>query len=120
MVCPHTDRYVNQGEQILFHFRYPHGGYFDVLEAGPDHVTVNPADPRNNGVLAAPHATSDRAKSRVLSEVGTNDHWVLSSRPAKAQDNIALWSGQTEKRIERYSHSIVLGESCPIGPAVSP
>ncbi len=97
MVCPHTDRYVNQGEQILFHFRYPHGGYFDVLEAGPDHVTVNPADPRNNGVLAAPHATSDRAKSRVLSEVGTNDHWVLFISAGKGAGQYRVVVGANRK-----------------------
>ena len=65
MICTRTDRFVNQGEQILFHFQYPHGGYFDVLEAGPAQVTVNPADPRNQGTLTGPHIASDRAESGV-------------------------------------------------------
>jgi len=77
MVCPREDRVVNQGEQILFHFRYPHGGYFDVVEAGPALVTINPADPRNAGKITSPHMAFDRAGSRVLEEVGTNDHWVV-------------------------------------------
>lgn len=77
MVCARQDRVVNQGEQILFHFRYPYGGYFDVLAAGPSEVTVDPADPRNAGRLSSPHTAFDRTGSRVLDEVGTNDHWVL-------------------------------------------
>ena len=77
MVCRRDDRLVNQGEQILFHFRYPHGGYFDVCDAGPNHVAVNPADPRNGGKLTGPHIAFDRAASRVLDEVGSNDHWIV-------------------------------------------
>jgi len=77
MVCPRQDRLVNQGEQILFHFRYPHGGYFDVMGAGQSDVTVDPADSRNSGKIASPHMASDRAGSRVLDEVGSNDHWIL-------------------------------------------
>lgn len=77
MACPRQDRAVNQGEQILFHFRYPHGGYFDVLEAAPSAVVVNPTDPRNAGKISSPHMAFDRAGSRVLDEVGTNDHWVV-------------------------------------------
>ena len=77
MTCRRGDRVVNQGEQILFHFRYPHGGYFDVREAGPAQVTVNPADPRNAGNISSPHGAFDRAGSRVLEEVGTNDHWIV-------------------------------------------
>jgi hypothetical protein len=76
-VCPREDRLVNQGEQVLFHFMYPHGGYFDVVEAGPARVTVNPADPRNAGKLDSPHTAFDRAGSRVLDEVGTLGHWVV-------------------------------------------
>ena len=77
MVCPRDDRVVNQGEQILFHFRYPHGGYFDVLDAASGEVAVNPDDPRNAGKLSSPHMSFDRAASRVLDEVGTNEHWVV-------------------------------------------
>jgi hypothetical protein len=77
MVCLREDRAVNQDEQILFHFMYPHGGYFDVLEAGPAQVTVDPQDSRNAGKLTSPHMVFDRAASRVLDEVGTNDHWVV-------------------------------------------
>ena len=77
MTCPRQDRIANQGEQILFHFRYPHGGYFDVVEAGPQSVVVNPDDPRNKPKLARPHHVADRNGSRVLEEVGTNDHWIV-------------------------------------------
>jgi hypothetical protein len=77
MVCPRTDRCVNQGEQICFHFCYPHGGYFDVLGADPTHVTLNPHDPRNRGSMTAPHIISDRGTSRIIEEVGTNDHWIV-------------------------------------------
>ncbi len=77
MVCPRQDRVVNQGEQILFHFRYPHGGYFDLVEAGAAEVAVDPSDPRNAGKISSPHMAFDRAASRVLEEVGENRHWVV-------------------------------------------
>lgn len=77
MTCPRADRVANQGEQIIFHFRYPHGGYFDVLDAAPQEVSVNPQDPRNAGKIASPHRGWDRAGSRVLEEVGTHGHWIV-------------------------------------------
>ncbi|MDR2674524.1 MAG: immunoglobulin domain-containing protein, partial [Opitutaceae bacterium] len=73
----------NQGEQYLFHYRYPYGGLFDVAQAGPDSVTLDPSgvppipgqpdDPHYND----PHYFTDNAGSRVLPEVGTNDHWLV-------------------------------------------
>jgi hypothetical protein len=77
LTCPRKDRYINQGEQILFHFCYPHGGYFDVVEAGLAEVAVNPADARSAGRVTAPHVLFTRVGSRVLEEVGANDHWLL-------------------------------------------
>ena len=77
LTCPRKDRYINQGEQVLFHFCYPHGGYFDVVAAEAAQVTVNPADARNAGRVTAPHVLFSRVGSRVLEEVGANDHWLL-------------------------------------------
>jgi hypothetical protein len=97
MVCSREDRVVNQGEQILFHFSYPHGGYFDVLEASPSEVVVNPADPRNAGKLSSPHMASDRAGSRVLDEVGTNDHWVVFVSAGKGAGQYRVVTGADRK-----------------------
>jgi len=101
MVCPRQDRAVNQGEQILFHFMYPHGGYFDVLDAGPAAVAVNPDDPRNAGKLASPHTAFDRAGSRVLDEVGTNDHWVVfvSSGKGAGQYRVVVGAERSPGRV---------------------
>jgi hypothetical protein len=97
MVCPREDRAVNQGEQILFHFSYPHGGYFDVLAAGPGEVAVNPADPRNTGKLSSPHMAFDRAGSRVLDEVGRNDHWVVMVSAGKGAGQYRVVAGADRK-----------------------
>ena len=77
MVGSHQDWNVNQGEQILFHFKYPHGGCFDVLAADAQSVSINPQDPRNQGSLRQPLVVSSRAASRILPEVGRNDHWIV-------------------------------------------
>jgi hypothetical protein len=77
MVSRQEGQIVNQGEQILFHFRYPHGGYFDVLAADAQSVSVDPGDPRNQGTMTRPHTVASRAGSRILPEVGRNDHWVV-------------------------------------------
>ncbi len=77
MVSPRQDRRVNQGEQILFHFKYPHGGYFDVLAAGERSVSVNPRDPRNAGEQSNAFGGGSRAGSRVLPEVGRNANWIV-------------------------------------------
>ncbi len=93
MVCPRADRVVNQGEQILFHFKYPHGGYFDVLDAAPTQVAVDPQDARNAGKLASPHMSFDRAASRVLDEVGTNEHWVVFVSAGKGAGQYRVVTG---------------------------
>jgi len=98
MVCPRADRAVNQGEQILFHFMYPHGGYFDVVEAGPAQVTVDPLDSRNGGKLTSPHMSFDRAASRVLDEVGTNDHWVVFVSSGKGAGQYRVVIGADRQR----------------------
>ncbi|NQU43718.1 hypothetical protein HQ520_10560, partial [bacterium] len=67
----------NQGEQYLFHYRYPYGGYFDVLDPTANSVTVDPDDPRNDGTITNTIGLTDRTASRVLPEVGDNDNWVL-------------------------------------------
>jgi len=70
----------NQGEQYLFHYRYPPGGLFDVIRAGKDSVTL---DPTRAGTYApgdkfskAHYFINDRG-SRVLEEVGQNDNWIV-------------------------------------------
>lgn len=108
MICRRDDRLVNQGEQILFHFRYPHGGYFDVCEAGPDHVAVNPADPRNTGTMPGPHTAFDRAASRVLDEVGGNDHWIVFVSAGKGAGQYRVVVGA-----ERLPDRVVLGLDRP-------
>jgi len=100
LTCPRTDRSVNQGEQILFHFFYPHGGYFDVVEADRAQVTVNPADARNAGKVTAPHMLTSRAGSRVLAEVGANDHWLLFVSAGKGVGQYRVVIG-AERRPDR-------------------
>lgn len=104
MVCPREDRAVNQGEQVLFHFRYPHGGYFDALEAGAADVSINPSDPRNSGKITSPHMASDRAGSRILDEVGTNDHWIVFISAGKGAGQYRAVTG-----ITRLVDRVVLG-----------
>lgn len=101
MVCPREDLAVNQGEQILFHFMYPHGGYFDALDAGPAAVAVNPADPRNAGKLTSPHMSFDRVGSRVLEEVGTNDHWIVfvSAGKGVGQHRVVVGTDRARERV---------------------
>jgi hypothetical protein len=68
---------VNEGEQILFHYRYPHGGYFDVVDADYDFVTISPDDLRNAGSTDSMGRAPDRRGSRILDETGSNDHWLV-------------------------------------------
>jgi hypothetical protein len=68
---------VNEGEQILFHYRYPHGGYFDVIDADYDFVTIDPDDPRNAGSTDSMGRAPDRRGSRIPDEIGSNDHWLV-------------------------------------------
>ncbi|MCK5804765.1 MAG: hypothetical protein KAI66_18145, partial [Lentisphaeria bacterium] len=93
MTCPREDRITIQGEQILFHFRYPHGGYFDVIDAGPQSVAVNPDDPRNKPKLKSAHQVADRNGSRVLEEVGTNDHWIVFLAAGKGVGQYRIVTG---------------------------
>ncbi|NOZ23003.1 MAG: hypothetical protein GXP25_18145 [Planctomycetes bacterium] len=97
MKCSRKDRFANQGEQILFHFRYPHGGYFDVVEAGAQSVVVNPDDPRNKAKLKSPHHVVDRAGSRVLEEVGTNAHWIVFIGGGKGVGQYRVVTGAERK-----------------------
>jgi hypothetical protein len=70
----------NQGEQYLFHYRYPPGGLFDVIRAGANSLTLDPsrADSFEPGdkFSKAHYFISDRG-SRVLDEVGQNDNWIV-------------------------------------------
>ena len=70
----------NQGEQYLFHYRYPPGGLFDVIRAGKNSVTLDPsrADRFQPGdkFSKAHYFINDRG-SRVLDEVGQNDNWIV-------------------------------------------
>lgn len=70
----------NQGEQYLFHYRYPPGGLFDVVRAEKDSITLDPtrADSFEPGdkFSKAHYFINDRG-SRVLDEVGQNDNWIV-------------------------------------------
>lgn len=70
----------NQGEQYLFHYRYPPGGLFDVIRAEKDSITLDPtrADSFKPGdkFSKAHYFINDRG-SRVLDEVGHNDNWIV-------------------------------------------
>ncbi|MGH7266134.1 MAG: hypothetical protein ACREMB_15005, partial [Candidatus Rokuibacteriota bacterium] len=75
---PASRMHANQGEQYLFHVWYPQGGLFDVLEADGrtvaiDTRNVRPGVPGDRGGLLS----SSAAGSRVLDEVGRNDHWIV-------------------------------------------
>ena len=70
----------NQGEQYLFHYRYPYGGLFDVVQAASDSVTLDPtrAEPfKADEKFTSSHYFHDDRGSRVLDEVGKNDHWIV-------------------------------------------
>ncbi|MBM3499585.1 MAG: hypothetical protein FJX74_13070 [Armatimonadetes bacterium] len=72
---------VNQGEQYLFHFRYPRGGFFGVTAA--DGASVTLSEPRTTEEASSDdeevplRADGTRAGSRILDEVGRNDHWII-------------------------------------------
>ena len=81
-VSPHTSVLNidhNQGEQYLFHYRYPYGGMFHVLTADLTSLTFNAGDYKTND--EEPFEGSihfiDDSYSRVLKEVGTNDDWYV-------------------------------------------
>jgi hypothetical protein len=70
----------NQGEQYLFHYRYPPGGLFDVVRAAPSFVTLDPSVPKpfaENDRFTKAHYFIDDRGSRVLEEVGQNSHWIV-------------------------------------------
>jgi hypothetical protein len=86
----------NEGEQILFHYRYPAGGYFDVIDSGTNWIKINLSDSRNNGPLASDMAmSSNRAGSRVISEVGSNDHWFVYVANGNAAGQYRRVTGKT-------------------------
>lgn len=75
-----TGMYLNQGEQYLFHYRYPPGGLFDVVRAASDSVTLDPSVSQpfeENYKFAKAHYYYDARGSRVLPEVGQNSHWIV-------------------------------------------
>ncbi|NQU45152.1 hypothetical protein HQ520_17855 [bacterium] len=74
---PEEGYHVNQGESILFHYKYPSGGFFDVKDATPQSVSVKPDDERYAGEMKKSEWTVDRAGSRVLPQIGESDHWIV-------------------------------------------
>ncbi|MDR2674618.1 MAG: immunoglobulin domain-containing protein, partial [Opitutaceae bacterium] len=93
----------NQGESYLFHYHYPYGGLFNVAQAGPDSVTPvlsgippvpgQPGDPHYND----PHYFTDNAGSRVLPEVGANDHWLVFICAGKGVGQYRQVTAQTDE-----------------------
>lgn len=68
----------NQGESYIFHYHYPQGGLFDVLSSQDDTTTVttagiNPQAPTPQGYRVSWNSDG----SRIIDEVGENDHWIL-------------------------------------------
>jgi len=92
---PDGSKYVNQGEQILFHFNYPHAGYFDVEDTESQSVSVRTDHPRGQGALPRlpiPHV--DRSASRVLDEIGTRQHWIAFLCRGKGAGQYRVITGQ--------------------------
>ncbi len=71
-----------------------------MVAADGAQVTVNPADPRNAGKVTAPHALFSRVGSRVLEEVGANDHWLLFVSAGKGVGQYRVVVG-TERKPDR-------------------
>lgn len=84
----------NQGEQYLIHYRYPHGGLFDVTSADHRKVNITTANIKSfeeqppdaaliqalrgrNWDLSRPHFHFDPRGGQVLKEVGTHRSWIL-------------------------------------------
>lgn len=76
----------NQGEQYLIHYRYPHGGLFNVTEASAETVSITTenivpfpekADPKARWDLRRPHFHFDTRGGQVLDEVGDDGNWIL-------------------------------------------
>jgi hypothetical protein len=69
----------NQGEQYLFHYRYPHGGMFTVNNAEHNSVIFDKGDYRlgdEEPFAGSIHFIDDKY-SRVLDEVGQNENWYV-------------------------------------------
>jgi len=71
--------HFNQGEQYLLHWRYPHGGLFNVVEASDTDLVIDPADVKTPTPEdpTDPHQFWSSAHSQIPSEVGQNRHWIL-------------------------------------------
>lgn len=68
----------NQGESYIFHYHYPQGGLFNVVSSQGDTTAVtttgiNPKFPTPAGYRASWNSDG----SRIINEVGENDHWIL-------------------------------------------
>jgi len=96
-VGPHTSAEgtaTNQGEQYLFHLRYPQGGLFDVINADAQKVSANTANIQPLGKDYKSGLGSWGADgSRVLDEVGENDHWILFVCAGKGVGQFRIVSG---------------------------
>jgi hypothetical protein len=86
---------VNQGEQYLIHYRYPHGGLFNLTAATADSATISltgiePFTPENNPTTpqqarrgrnwdrSRPHFHVDTRGGQVLDEVSDGQgNWLL-------------------------------------------
>lgn len=76
----------NQGEQYLIHYRYPHGGLFDVVTAAASTLTITTEniqpfpkkrDPSTKWDLRSPHFHFDTRGGQVLPEVNSGGNWIL-------------------------------------------
>ncbi len=81
-VSPHTsvkNIEPNQGEQYLFHYRYPYGGMFRSDGSEATKVTFNMGNykPGDEEPFKGSIHVVDDNYSRVLEEVGTNDNWYV-------------------------------------------
>ena len=69
--------HTNQGEQYLFHLRYPQGGLFRVTQAAAQELTITTAGIRPERDGPDPHAWWGTGGGRILDEVGANPHWIV-------------------------------------------
>lgn len=71
-----SPRGINQGEQIMFHLRYPSGGYFDVTGAQDQSVTLRTDDPRAQAPEKRPYIMQVGRKGSIIpEEVGQTPGW---------------------------------------------